>query len=70
MNKNFTKCQKVSKYYVQYCLKIFVLLSTVKLMIRVSGNVPIFAQGSIFSPKSTMTKTESFPVKFFDQNVT
>lgn len=42
--KTFLKCYEVPKYYVQGCLRSFLLLSKPELMIQVSKTSPIFAQ--------------------------
>ena len=67
--ETFQKFWQVWKYYVQDCLRIFLLLSSLEKTIRVSGNSPIVAERRMFyPPKKPPTKVESFPMTLFDLN--
>ena len=61
--ENFLKYWKVSKYYIQDCLRIFLLLSTFWIMTQVSKTSSIFSQKRNFYPP---VKVVSFLMTFFD----
>ena len=61
--ENFLKYWKVSKYYIQDCLRTFLLLSTFWIMTQVSKTSSIFSQKRNFYPP---VKVVSFLMTFFD----